>query len=84
MLYNKILTERKRIVSGIQIEDFLKSYGFYNVVKDYEEYDEEYENLISENNMTNGEVNIAMRIIEDSYAAHMKNHSFIEDIRGYQ
>lgn len=34
------LTERKRIVSGVQIEDFLKSYGFYNVVKDYEEYDD--------------------------------------------
>ena len=39
---NKIvkLTERKRIVNGIQIEDFLKSYGFYNVVKDYEEHDD--------------------------------------------
>lgn len=36
----KSLTERKRIVSGVQIEDFLKSYGFYNVVKDYEEYDD--------------------------------------------
>jgi hypothetical protein len=34
------LTERKRITSGVQIEDFLKSYGFYNVVKDYEEHDD--------------------------------------------
>lgn len=39
---NKIvkLTERKRIVSGIQVEDFLKSYGFYNVVRSYEEHDD--------------------------------------------
>lgn len=44
---------------------------------------DEYEKIIKENNMTNGEVKIAYRIIEDSYKKHMENHSFIEDIRGY-
>ena len=43
----------------------------------------EYEGVLAKHNKTNGEVDIAMRIIEDSYANHMKNHSFIEDIRGY-
>lgn len=43
----------------------------------------EYEDIIEENQMTNGEVDIAHRIIEESYENHMKNHSFIENIRGY-
>lgn len=43
----------------------------------------EYEDIIEENGMTNGEVEIAMRIINESYETHLKNHSFIEDIRGY-
>lgn len=44
---------------------------------------EEYEQIIKERNMTNGEVDIAQRIIQESYEKHMKNHSFIEDVRGY-
>ena len=43
----------------------------------------EYEDVLERHNKTNGEVDIAIRIIEESYASHMKNHSFIEDIRGY-
>lgn len=44
---------------------------------------DKYEAILKKYNMTNGEVDIAMRIIEDSYAIHMKNRSFIEDVRGY-
>ena len=44
---------------------------------------EEYENIIENNGLTNGEVDIAYRIITESYEKHMRNHSFIEDIRGY-
>lgn len=44
---------------------------------------EEYEKIIKENGFTNGEVDIAFRIITESYERHMKNHTFIEDIRGY-
>lgn len=43
----------------------------------------EYEDILEKHNKTNGEVDVAIRIIEESYANHMKNHSFIEDIRGY-
>lgn len=44
---------------------------------------EEYEAIISANDMTNGEVDIAIRIIRKAYENHLRNHSFIEDIRGY-
>lgn len=43
----------------------------------------EYESILEKHNKTNGEVDVAIRIIEESYANHMKNHSFIEDLRGY-
>lgn len=43
----------------------------------------EYEDILEKHNKTNGEVDIAIRIIEESYANHIKNHTFIEDIRGY-
>lgn len=44
---------------------------------------EEYENIIMANGMTNGEVDIAYRIIKESYETHLRNQSFIEDVRGY-
>lgn len=44
---------------------------------------EEYEDIIAKNNMTNGEVDIAYRIIKESYENHMRNHTFIENLRGY-
>ena len=44
---------------------------------------EEYENIIEENGLTNGEVDIAIRIIQESYEKHLKSHSFVEDVRGY-
>lgn len=43
----------------------------------------EYEDLISENCLTNGEVDIAYRIIVESYEEHLSNHTFIEDTRGW-
>lgn len=43
----------------------------------------EYENIIKKNNMTNGEVDIAIRIIKESYEDHVRHHSFVEDVRGY-
>ena len=44
---------------------------------------DEYEHIIQSNKMTNGEIDIAYRIIEESYEKHMKAHTFVEDIRGY-
>lgn len=43
----------------------------------------EYEEIIEENDLVNGEVDIAFRIIEESYEEHMRNHTFVENIRGY-
>lgn len=42
-----------------------------------------YERFLEDHEMTNGEIDIAYRIIKESYEKHMKNHSFIEDVRGY-
>lgn len=42
-----------------------------------------YEDFLEERDLTNGEVDIAYRIIKDSYEGHMRNHTFVEDIRGY-
>ena len=44
---------------------------------------EEYETIIESNGLTNGEVDVAFRIITESYENHMRNHTFIEDVRGY-
>lgn len=44
---------------------------------------EEYESIIKANGMTNGEVDIAIRIIREAYESHLRNQSLIEDIRGY-
>lgn len=44
---------------------------------------EEYEQIIEDNGRTNGEVDIAIRIIRESYEQHLKNHTFVEDVRGY-
>lgn len=52
---------------------------FNRVIKVYKEY----EDIIEKNKLENGEVDIAIRIIEESYEKHMRNHSFIENIRGY-
>lgn len=42
-----------------------------------------YEKFLEDHKMTNGEIDIAYRIIKELYEQHMRNHSFIEDIRGY-
>ena len=55
-------------------EQFNRIFKLYN----------EYETIINNNNLVNGEVDIAYRIIKESYENHMKNHTFIEDIRGYE
>ena len=43
----------------------------------------EYETIIAEHGISNGEIDIAMKIIQDAYEKHMKNHTFLEDVRGY-
>jgi len=45
---------------------------------------DDYETILKENHLTNGEAKIAMRIIRESYETHMREHSFVEDVRGYE
>lgn len=52
----------------------------YNRV--FKVYDE-YERIIEKHGMTNGEVDVAIRIIRESYEEHLRKHTFIEDERGY-
>lgn len=52
---------------------------FNRIFKTYREY----EDIIDKNGLTNGEVDIAYRIITEAYENHMRNHSFVENIRGY-
>lgn len=42
-----------------------------------------YEKYLEEHELTNGEVDIAHRIIQESYEQRMRNQYFMEDIRGY-
>lgn len=59
--------------SSVTREQFTRMFKLYK----------EYEEIISANGMTNGEVDVAYRIINESYEKHMKRHNFIEDERGY-
>lgn len=43
----------------------------------------EYEDIIAENSFKNGEIDIAFRIITEAYENHFRNHTFLEDVRGY-
>ncbi len=72
-----------------RIIDFASKIVNENVAVSREEFNRifkihsEYEEVLKKHNKTNGEVDIAFRIIVESYEDHMKNHTFIEDKRGY-
>lgn len=80
-----ILVDNKRDT----IIDFASRVSNSNVLVTKEQFNrifklyKEYEDLISKNGLTNGEVDIAYRIIVESYEEHLSNHAFIEDTRGW-
>ena len=94
-LYKKIDEANKDIVSIIvdnkrdTIIDFASRVSNSSVLVTKEQFNrvfklyKEYEDLISKNGITNGEVDIAYRIIVESYEEHLSNHTFIEDTRGW-
>jgi sugar-specific transcriptional regulator TrmB len=53
--------------------------AFNRIFKVYNEYEE----ILEKYGKTSGEVEVSIRIIRESYEAHMRNHTFIEDSRGY-
>lgn len=45
---------------------------------------DEYEDFLAKRGKTNGEIEIAHRVINEAYEARLKTSSFVEDIRGYR
>ena len=94
--FDKKIDANTKITREIQIEnkrtaiiDFAARVVDENVPVTHEQFNRafklyaEYEDIIKENDMTNGEIDIAHRIIMESYENHLRNHTFIEDVRGY-
>ena len=73
-----------------RIIDFASKITNENVIVSREEFNRifkiyhEYEATLKKYDKTNGEVDIAYRIIIESYEDHLKHHSFIENVRGYE
>lgn len=79
-----IQSSRDRILdfaTKVSNEDTLVSREEFNrILKVYDEY----EAFLKEHKKTNGEIDIAYRIINEAYAERLKTSTFIEDIRGYR
>lgn len=87
---NTKLTEEMFIQSSRdRIIDFATKASNKNTMVSREEFNrifkvyDKYEKFLEEHEMTNGEIDIAYQIIKESYEQHLRNHTFIEDIRGY-
>ena len=87
---NTKLTEEMFIQnSRDRVIDFASKAGSDDAVVSREEFNRifkvynDYERFLEERNLTNGEIDIAYRIIKESYENHMRHHSFVENIRGY-
>lgn len=50
---------------------------FTRILKIYSEY----ERIIGERGLTNGEIDVAHKIIQESYQHRLLNHTFVEDVR---
>jgi len=71
-----------------RIIDFATKVENRNVMVSREEFNrifkvyDKYEKFLKEHEMTNGEIDINYQIIKESYEEHLRNHTFIEDVRG--
>lgn len=76
-------------VNRNRIIDFARLVADDSVLTSREEFhriykiDEEYHAILEKYSKENGEVDVAMKVIGEAYDHRMKNHAFIEDIRGY-
>lgn len=78
-----IQSSRDRIIAfstKVADENALVSMEEFNRI--FKVYDD-YENYLHDHNLTNGEVEIAHRIIEEAYELRLKTRYFTEYIRGY-
>ena len=88
---NTKLTEEMFIQSSRdRIIDFATKVADDEAVVSREEFNRifkvyaKYEKYLEEHDLTNGEVDVAIRIIREAYEHRMKKHLFIEDVRGYE
>ena len=76
-------------VNRNRIIDFARLVADDSVLTSREEFNriykinKEYHETLTKYGKENGEVEVAMRLIDEAYDYRMKNHAFIEDIRGY-
>lgn len=73
---NRIIDFAGKVInenSAVSREEFNRIFKIYD----------EYEAILEKYGKTNGEVEISIRIIREAYESHMRNHTFIEDSRGY-
>lgn len=78
-----VQNSRDRIIDfGILVADgerVISREQFHRIFKVHEDY----EKFLEKRGLKNGETDIAMRVINESYATHMRENTFLEDIRGY-
>ena len=73
-----------------RILDFASKVADNSVLASREEFNRifkinrDYHEMLEKHGKENGEVDTAMRLIQEAYEYRMKHHSFIEDIRGYK
>ena len=86
---NEITLDLYINVNRNRILDFARIVADDNTLASREEFNRiykinrEYHETLAKYGKKNGEVDIAMKLIDEAYDYRMKNHSFIEDIRGY-
>ena len=78
-----VQSSRDRIIDfGILVADgekIISREQFHRIFKVHDDY----EKFLKKRGLKNGETDIAMRVINESYATHMREHTFLEDVRGY-
>lgn len=78
-----VQNSRDRIIDfGVLVADGEKIVSreqFHRIFKVHEDY----EKFLQKHGLKNGETDVAMRVINESYATHMREHTFLEDVRGY-
>jgi hypothetical protein len=96
LLLQDKLSENNEITLGLYINfnrnrilDFARIVADDNALVSQEEFtriykvNKEYHNILTKYGKENGEVDTAMKLIDEAYDYRMRHHSFIEDVRGY-
>ena len=86
---NEITLDLYINVNRNRILDFARIVADDNALASREEFNriykvnKEYHEILTKYGKVNGEVDTAIKLIDEAYDYRMKHHSFIEDIRGY-